>query len=143
MKKTKVTYRYLGSFISHLLAIPEDISYEFYQKGNPNDEEKVKQFIRDYAVEPYLTHSDLEQNMIKIDLAYYLTKSENQSVDEYPYWVNQFESALPPFDITDDPRQFWVWVWEVYFPDEDYHLNNLEQYEEDHQPRGYPFECNV
>lgn len=143
MKKTTVTYRYLNCFISHLLAIPEDISCDFYQHGDPNDEAKVKQFIREFTVEAFESQSDLEKKTIKIDLAYYLTKSENQAAEDCPYWIRQFDGALVPFDITDDPRQFWVWVWEVYFPDEDYHLNDLALYEEDHQPRGYPFEITI
>ena len=143
MKKTKVTYRYLNCFISHLLTIPEDISYDFYQHGDPNDEVKVKQFIREYTVSAFESQSDLEKKTTKIDLAYYLTKSENQAAEECPYWINQFESALVPFDLTDDPRVFWIWVWEVYFPDEDYHLNDLDLYEEDHRPRGYPYEITI
>ena len=90
-----------------------------------------------------LSPNPIWKKTIKIDLAYYLTKRENQAAEECTYWISQFESVLVPFDITDDPRVFWVWVWEVYFPDDDYHLNDLDLYEEDHRPRGYPYEITI
>ena len=83
---------------------------------------------------------DIMKSVFKQDLAHYLTISKSQQPSEYEYFTIEFNGSLSPFDITDDPRQFWVWVWEVYYPNEDYHITNLNDYKEDHTPRGEPFE---
>jgi len=100
-----------------------------------------KEIIRQYAKPGFLAHGELEKSTFKTDPAYYLTISENQKQEDCPYFKSQYEASLPPIEITNDPRQFWVWVWEVYFEDEDYHIDNLHNYEEEHSLRGKPFEA--
>jgi hypothetical protein len=30
--------------------------------------------------------------------------------------------------LTKEPKQFFVWLWEVFYGEEDYVLNNFEEY---------------
>ena len=36
---------------------------------------------------------------------------------------------MPPFDHPNDPRDFFLWIWEEWFPDENYSLDDLHSYE--------------
>ena len=140
MKKIKVTNRYLNYFITYFAVIPDEVRAVMCNNFDSNNEATVKETISRYGAEGFISCQDTMKSTLKQDLAYYLTISKGQQPSEYEYFTIEFNGSLPPFDITDDPRQFWVWVWEVYYPNEDYHISNLNDYEEDHTPRGEPFE---
>ena len=92
-----------------------------YRYLNPNSEKEIKEIIRillkpdfDKMPEPYKAAA-------KTSLAYYLTTNK---ID----FGLQFDGCLMPFRHPDDPRKFFEWLWEVYFPDEDYFMADAGEY---------------
>jgi len=56
-------------------------------------------------------------------LVYFLTTNRI----DYGYIYN---SSLIAFDHTTDARAFFLWMWEVLFPNEDYHIDDVKKYSE-------------
>jgi hypothetical protein len=103
------------------LADGDDDDIIIYKDLDPNNENEVKRKITE-ILKPYFEGFDKDsQEKIKISLSYYLTKS---SID----FGAIFDSLLLPFESPENPKNFFIWVWEVFFSKEDYHLNNTDQY---------------
>ena len=94
-----------------------------YRSLDPNNETEVKKVIEEILKPYFLGFDHNSQEKIKLTLSFYLTKS---SVN----FGGIFDSLLPPFESPDNPVDFFIWVWEVFFPNEDYHLDDLDEYTE-------------
>lgn len=61
-----------------------------------------------------------------------MCKTQNKSfclsLNSYDF-ANIYNAELPPVELKVNARNFYLWIWEEFFPDEDYHLKNPEQYE--------------
>jgi len=108
----------------------DDESVIYYQNMNKNNEVQYRKIIKD-ILKPYFEGiNEIVQQKSKLALSYYLSK------DKFDF-ESVFESCLPPFDPPEDPRDFFVWIWEELFGDEDYKILNIESYKENpdiHEP---------
>ena len=101
------------------LADGDDDDIIKYKDLDPKNEKEVKKKVIEGVLKPYFLGFDKDsQEKIKTSFSYYLTRS---SFD----FEGIFDSVLPPFEY---PNDFFIWIWEVFFPQEDYHLNNTDQY---------------
>jgi hypothetical protein len=92
-----------------------------YSGIDPNDELEVKRVIRDLIVPHSQSLSEAASERIKLSYQYYLSQPESD-------FGRVYDSNLCPFDAPDDPRLFFVWIWEECFPGEAYSLENLNEF---------------
>ena len=63
------------------------------------------------------------QQGIKMSLAYYLTTGR---ID----FERAYESCLLPFDAPTPARLFVEWIWQEYFPEENFKVDDINSYKE-------------
>jgi len=94
-----------------------------FKDFNSNDEEAVKKIIID-EIKPHYDHmNDGYKTSVKRSLSYFLTTNR---VD----FGHVYDDCLIVFDHPADARDFFLWVWQVIFPGENYHLENAESFVE-------------
>jgi hypothetical protein len=121
--------RTVNPYFLHTLLEPitgladDDDAVANYSSLNPNDEHSVREIIRELIVPHAKTLSEPVRERVKLAYRYYLSKQDSQ-------FGRVFDSNLPPFDSPDDPRMFFIWMWEECFPGEAYELPQLDTYTE-------------
>lgn len=100
-----------------------DQGWEKFKDVVGEDEAAVKEIIRVEIIPYYLNQSENYKMQLKDTLAYYLT---TDLLD----FENEFDGCLIAFDSPSNPKTFFVWLWEVLFPEENYLLAKLENYTE-------------
>jgi hypothetical protein len=100
-----------------------DIDTEIIKYANVdnNNEELVKQIITQNIKPYYESRSDLYKEAAKRSLRYYLTTNRINYGDIY-------DNCLIAFDHPDEPRDFFLWIWEVLFPGEEFLIHDEENY---------------
>jgi hypothetical protein len=93
-----------------------------YRNVDPNNEMAIKKIIRDVFLPFYKNRNTLEFcEQMKNSLKFYLSTNLFD-------WERKFNSCLLPFDHPDNPRDFFVWIWEEWHPDERYQISNVSDY---------------
>jgi hypothetical protein len=92
-----------------------------YLTLNPNNEQEIKQVINDEIKSYFEGRKDAFKNSFKKSLSYFLTTNK---VD----FGRLYDSKLIAFDHPENPKTFFVWLWEVLFDDESYIMHNPENY---------------
>jgi hypothetical protein len=102
-----------------------DIDEKIYQYQNvdSNDEEQIKKIILENIKPHFENQSELYKSSAKRSLSYFLTT--NRIDFGYIY-----DNCLIAFDHPKDSRLFFLWVWEVLFPFEDYNIEDVKKYSE-------------
>jgi hypothetical protein len=85
---------------------------------NPNESVSVKGLIANVLKPEFDRYDKNSQRLIRDNLSYFLTVG-------FDHWKSLYEMSMPPIDASDDPRQFFVWLWEVLFPGEDHVMSDL------------------
>jgi len=114
---------YVHALLSPLVGLADDDeSVVRYSTLNPNEASEVKQVIRS-ILKPYFERYD-QKSMDKArdSLSYYLSK-DNTDFDRI------FYSNLLPFNAPDDPRTFFVWLWDELFGASDYQIHDFTIYQ--------------
>lgn len=101
----------------------DDDAVTQYAGIDPNDPQSVRSVIRDLIVPHAHSLSERCRHKVKLAYRYYLTKPDS-------HFGRVYNSNLPPFSAPDDPRLFFLWVWDECFPGESYQLSDFESYSE-------------
>ena len=88
-----------------------------------NSAVQVKAVITAEIKPDFEAQSEKFREACRTALRYYLCKPDSR-------FERVFYAHLLPFDPPNDVRIFFVWVWEVLFPGQDYHVSDLGQFEE-------------
>ena len=99
----------------------DDSSVQAYAELNPNDESQMRALIREVIVPHAFSLSGSMTERVKLAYRFYLSKPDAN-------FERVFYSNLPPFDAPNDPRQFFLWIWDECFSGEDFRLANPEDY---------------
>lgn len=75
------------------------------------NEQVVKQIYESELRANFSTLDPRLQSACKLSLRYVLNASDFN-------YKREFESLLPPFDCPEEPRNAFLWLWEVLFPGE-------------------------
>ncbi len=121
MKEVSVSH--IDALLSPLIGLADDDeAVAKYRTINQNDASEVKAVIG-ATIRPYF------------DL--YDTKSKGKAKDSLSYYLSlpgsDFErlyySNLLPFDALDDPKNFFIWLWEELFQGYDYKMDKLAEFQ--------------
>ena len=115
-------YHHLRHALGGLGRIGDEAAREIYKRPDPYSEASLKDVFRRFAVTHFEANPDKYKKKCKDSLRYFLTTREA------PFeriLLSQQDSELmnPP-----DPYQFFVWLWEVLFAGEDFHIKNLDEW---------------
>jgi hypothetical protein len=120
-------YQLLGDFWG---GADIDDMWPLYIDTKTDDERVCKEKLIKPVILPHFERwNEISQQETKFSLRYFLSipgegLKDRKQID----FKRLLESALVPFPIPSDPRQFFKWIWEVLFPAEDYRLEQPEQY---------------
>ncbi len=94
-----------------------------YQDVDSNNEVEIKQIIFE-KIKPYFEKkTEAYKISIKRSLSFFLTTNKIN-------FGKIYDSCLIAFDHPDEARNFFLWIWEILFPNEDYHIGSTENYKE-------------
>lgn len=103
----------------------DDDAVEKYRDLNPNDQNAVREVIRELSV-PYVQNlRERVKIRVKLSCQYFLSTEQPDRL-----FRGLFEGSLPPFDAPDDARSIFIWAWNECFPGESYVLANPKDYTE-------------
>lgn len=120
MKKKIVNLFLLERLLAPMGHLPDEEELVFYDL-NPNDEHAVKEMIRKYVVPAYFSFGPKSKEISKNSLQYFLSMPKSS----YQY---TFDRIGTPFDSPEEPRKFFIWVWQELFGEEDFSLIDKENY---------------
>ena|SRR5436305_7081895 len=124
--KQRVNGYFLSELLNGLAGMADDDEMTAkFKTLDVNDASKVKAVIASSLKPEFETRSSKFQDACRTALSYYLSKSGTR-------FDRPFYASLLPFDLPNDSRQFFVWVWEVFFPGQDYRVRDLADFEEVH-----------
>lgn len=111
----------LDIFVEPLIGLADDDEEVYkYMLIKPQTPEEYKKIIRENLKESFQKNEDKKKKSAEIALRYYLSDS---TID----FERVFYSNLIPFEAPIPARNFFLWIWQELFEDEDYHLTE-EQY---------------
>jgi hypothetical protein len=133
-----VNYYFIGLLLAPLLFNPDDDKFlESFDFPDANDELQVKKVFSEQVKPSLLKFNKGTQAHIKNTLRYYLSSIPHEKTKERPYFFGKlFGSTSPAFTIPNDPRLFFVWLWEVLYDDESYHIDDYSDYVENNHLGG-------
>lgn len=125
MKSMKKVNRY---FLARILEpwiglADDDDAYERYVHVDSNNESQIKTLTQKELQPVFSSKPIAFQEAAKRSLAYYLS---TDAVD----FDRILGSCLLPIELPPDPKEFYEWIWEVFFPGDSYQVTNLEDYVE-------------
>jgi hypothetical protein len=107
----------LLSGLTGLADVDEEVDKLSYVDSNNQDQ--VKNLIKTYLLPRYQNGTIAYQQTIKFNLSYYLTTNAINFEEVY-------DSGLLPIECPKSARLFFEWIWQVYFPDENYILRETK-----------------
>jgi hypothetical protein len=120
----------IRDFLSGLAGMGDDDEYIIqYRQFDSNDSEKSKEVIQRELVPEFNRLPIKTQEFAKLSLRYYLTTDRVR-------WGRVYDGCLFPFDHPKNPRDFFVWIWEVMYPGESCLLEKTDDYTEDFDIEG-------
>jgi hypothetical protein len=117
-----------GYFLSELLnglsgMGDDDEMTARFQGLDGNNAAQVKEVIAAELKPTFDSRSEKYREACRTALRYYLSKPGAR-------FERVFYANLLPLSPPSDVREFFVWVWEVFFPGQDYHVPDLSEFEE-------------
>ena len=105
----------------------DDASIVKYRNVNPNDSAQMKLIIEEELKSDFFEQTpSISLPIAKLTLQYYLTKG---GID----WKRLFDAHLLPFRAPTPARDFFLWIWDVFFPDELWEIETGDIVENDDQ----------
>lgn len=111
----------------------DDDRTEMLSKIDGNNEKVVKSIILSEIKPYYESRNDAYKASAKRSLSYFLTTNTIN-------FGRIYDSCLIAFDHPTDPKLFFLWVWEILFPNESYVIEDIEQYieiDDINEPNSY------
>lgn len=92
-----------------------------YRNVDPNDEIAIKMIIKSVLKPEFEQQPNAFKEASKKALSYYLTTDKIN-------FGRVFNSNLLAFDHPTNPKDFFYWIWEIFFGEEDYIIKDIEDY---------------
>ena len=111
---TKIVNKFLLEDILHELIGGADMDeFNYLTSHDRDNEQETKKIITDFIL-PYYEFKSLKYKEIFKDSLAYFIKSEKLDFGRIMY------SNLLPFESPSKPINFFIWIWEVLYPNENY-----------------------
>lgn len=121
MKKTVNPYL-IESLLFPLAGEADDDERTDYFSGfDVNNEVEMRKIIEKYLLPEFKEASSIYQEQAKQSLAYFLT---TESID----FKRIIQSLLLPFDPSHHGKKWFIWIWEIFFRNDNYHISDVSQY---------------
>jgi hypothetical protein len=88
-----------------------------------DDAESISEIIRCFVRPEFELLTAQSQEDCKNSLRYFL------STKNAPFRKILSDQQESPIGLPTDPSQFFIWIWDVLFPGEDYQIENPEQWD--------------
>jgi hypothetical protein len=98
----------------------DELSKKYYSIDG-NNEKEVKDIIRKEILPEFISNTKNMQLKCKQALSYYLTTDKAD-------FERIFNGNLLPFDCPNDPKLFFIWLWEALFAGDNFLFQNPESY---------------
>ena len=102
-----------------------DQGWEKFKDVNGNNEQSLKKIFQEEILPYFITRGRNYKEQFKDTLAYYLSTDRA----DFSY---EFEACLIAFDPPDEPKSFYIWLWEVLFPNDSYKINDEQEFLENY-----------
>lgn len=122
MKKV-INKGFLSTIISGVSFIDVDGAEDVFRDVDYNDELEMKKVIRYRLFVDYCSYNKKAKACFKNTLASYL--SNDVKNEEY---MRIFEVNFPSLNLPDNPRLFFVWMWEEFYGKESYIIDDFSMY---------------
>ncbi|GAB4044464.1 hypothetical protein [Spirosoma litoris] len=119
----KVNRAFLSDILNPLVGGADMDEMVVYEDIDSNDEKTMKQLIKSIFVPYFNLKPDRYKYILKDSLKYYL------SIQWFDF-ESLMESNLLPFYTPNDPKKFFIWLWEIFWPNENFEIENLSDYYE-------------
>jgi len=120
------TYYLHGIFLPLYQAGDLEDVREDYQNIDPNEESRVREMLAADILPAFQDWNEEDRREAGYVLAYYLVLSEKDPALGHEIFDAQIGHYNLPIPDPANPRDLFLWTWEVLFPEEDYHLEDLE-----------------
>ena len=129
-----VNYWYIDELLSPILFDPDDDEFiESFDFPDANDENRVKNVFKMQITPRLLKFDKGKQEQIKNTLRFYLSSIPHENTKERPYFFRKlFSTISPAFTFPNEPRLFFVRLWEVLYGNESYQIDDYSDYIEDY-----------
>lgn len=121
-------FHYLSELLGPLNVIPDAQQAAIVTKLDPDDPETVKAMIREHLLPAYRELTEETVTRYKNNLRYYL------STNSAPFDRLISEQQDSPLRPPQEPRLLFLWIWESMFPEEDYLLTEVTEWQEQNDP---------
>lgn len=129
----RINRAFLSDILSPLTGGADMDSLTYLSDLDSNDEAAMKNLISEFFYPLFVENGLKYQNELKEVLKYYLT-TRKISFGEL------LDSSVLPFDLPDNPIDFYIWMWELFWPNENFFLsdtNNYKEIEDIYEPQRY------
>jgi hypothetical protein len=110
---------------------------------NPNDEQTMRNFLRKRTVPCYQATGENFRTHVKESLRWMLSGGYEREHPEARFsgFEELFDDPETVLGMPDNPRDFYVWLWEELFGDESWQIKDWSRYE--YVPRYDPYWYSV
>jgi hypothetical protein len=116
--------QFLTEILNPLTGMADDdqmvASFRNLEVNNPSE---IKKVLCQTILPEFNKRPEAYQSAAKSSLSYYLTSGNAD-------FEGVFYSALLPFRAPDNIKQFFVWVWEILWEEEDYKVLDVTSFKE-------------
>lgn len=106
---------------------------EDFAELDASDRDRMLSLMQKYLVPNYNRWPEKFKTRVKQALMFFLSTTESGEFD-YQGIIDAM-----PFDVPKNPRQLILWAWEVLYPGEDFHIDDLSKYTVNNKI----WECNL
>jgi hypothetical protein len=101
----------------------EDEETALYDGLDVNDEAAMKNIIAAQLLPVFNNNPQEIKTLAKRTLSYYLTTNRADLEDV-------FDSVMPPIDMPANIKDLFIWVWQVFYGEEDYLMQDWQKCKE-------------
>lgn len=98
----------------------DEMYFRYENKIDVNNEFQMKAFIKEHLYPDFEAGSALYKDLMKRNLSYFLTTKKFD-------FKRQFICIYPPIAPPEPAINFFIWIWDEFFPNEDYIMKNPEE----------------
>ncbi len=118
---TEVNQYFLDDILAPLAGGADFDEFIHLQDLDTDNEQDVKKLVKEYLYPYYEGSTNAYKVKCKLSLGFYL---KNPKID----FGRLIDSNLLPFNPPSQPIKLFIWIWDIFFPNEEYSLIETESF---------------